>query len=267
MFAWPAARSRPQCGDNCPGTGRRGQQMGGRAVAAARTAGALAVHSQGAAPAGSARSRAERWATSASVTRSFRAARRVSGGGGRTVARRATPGSTSRSAFVNCPVACGAAIIGTPSSSPSPQPPIPAWVTKASALQDRLLRDPGVHLNVGRDVAGFPRIGVLADLEDHVPAGPVVVGPQALAVELRSPGVRRAQADQQHALHVRRAGPAVRARQPVEAGPAEGHLPVSTWSACGCIARRDERQGPCGRAGEGVPVGGGRPAVGARQAL
>lgn len=80
-----------------------------------------------------ARNCADRRATSVSVTSSFRAALSVLAVASGVSMRRATPSSTSWSAFTNCSAPCGTAIIGTPARSPSPQPPIPAWVTKASA--------------------------------------------------------------------------------------------------------------------------------------
>lgn len=164
---------------------------------------------------------------------------------------------------MNCSAPCGTAIMGTPARSPSLQPPMPAWVTKASALfQDRPLRDPGVHLDVGREGAEFFGDGVLADLECDVPAGQVAEGRDALAVERGLACVRGAERDQQHVVRGRRAGPAVRVRSGVEAGADEGHR-VGVDSIGGRLHRsRDQGEGPGGRTGERVHVRGGRIAVG-----
>ncbi len=81
----------------------------------------------------SARNCAHRRAISGSSISSSRAARRAAAVASGVSMRRATPSSTNRSVFMNCSAPWDTAIIGTPARSPSPQPPIPASVTKASA--------------------------------------------------------------------------------------------------------------------------------------
>src|SRR5690606_4495569 len=76
---------------------------------------------------------AARCATSAEPVSSSRLVRSSSAVTVSESTRRATPAATSASALPNWSTACGAAIIGVPVHSPSHDPPMPAWVTNASA--------------------------------------------------------------------------------------------------------------------------------------
>ncbi len=129
-------------------------------------------------------------------------------------------------------------------------------------FQDRALRDPGVHFDVGRDGAEFRGVGVLADLEHDVPAGQVAEGRDALAVERGPARVRRAERDQQHLVRGRRAGPAVRVRPAVETGTDEGHRVGVDPIGVRLHRARDQGEGPGGRSGERLHVRGGRAAAG-----
>ncbi len=129
-------------------------------------------------------------------------------------------------------------------------------------LQDRELRYPGLHVDVVRDGAQLVPVGVPADLEYDVPAGQVAVRGQAPAVELGPIGVRRAQRDQQHALRVRGAGPALLGSAPAEAGADERHRAGVDVLAVRLHRPGDQGEGVRGAPGEGVHVRGGRAAAG-----
>ncbi len=171
---------------------------------------------------------AERWVTSGSVMRSFRAVRRF--GGGVLGVDAAGYAQFDEAVGVDelfgglwdgdhrdaCSQAFAAAAhtgVGDEGVRPCPVRP---------------LGDPGVHFDVGWDIAEFLRVGVFADLEDHVPAGQVAKGRQASAVELRLTGVCRTQGDQQDIFRIGGTVPILLGLTGFEAGATNVIAAVST---------------------------------------